>query len=128
MISWPPEWAMIAHSEKQYRDNMIKTSFTTPKTFTVMLTFILGSTLVLSGCQTAKGFMGKRDNGSLDYQQSEKLAPLELPAGQETAPFVPLYPTPNAGVNTLELQNESGKQYQLPKPERAVAVNTAPSK
>ena len=82
---------------------------------------VLASTLVLSGCQATKDFIGKRDNGSLEYQQSKKLAPLELPAAQETAPFVPLYPTPNAGGNTLTLQNEAGKQYQLPKPQRAVA-------
>ena len=85
---------------------------------------VLASTLVLSGCQATKDFIGKRDNGSLEYQQSKKLAPLELPAAQETAPFVPLYPTPNAGGNTLTLQNEAGKQYQLPKPQRAVASRT----
>ena len=85
---------------------------------------VLASTLVLSGCQATKDFIGKRDNGSLEYQQSKKLAPLELPAAQETAPFVPLYPTPNAGGNTLTLQNEAGKQYQLPKPQRAVTSRT----
>lgn len=107
---------------------MIKKSFTTPKLITAIFTLVLGSTVVLSGCQSAKGLISKRDNGSLDYQDSQKLAPLQLPAAQETAAFVPLYPTPNAGENTLTLQNESGKQYQLPKPERAVPVNTAPSK
>lgn len=93
-----------------------------------MLTLVLGSTVVLSGCQTAKGFIGKRDNGSLEYQDSKKLAPIQLPADQEAAPFVPLYPTPSSGVNTLTLENESGKQYKLPKPERAVTVTTGPSK
>ena len=91
------------------------------KLFPAMLTLVLGSTLVLSGCQATKNLLGKRDNGSLDYQQSKKLAPIELPAAQETAPFVPLYSTPNAGANTLQLQNESGNQYQLPKPQRAVS-------
>ena len=85
---------------------------------------VLASTLVLSGCQATKDFIGKRDNGSLEYQQSKKLAPLQLPVAQETAPFVPLYPTPNAGGNTLTLQNEAGKQYQLPKPQRAIASIT----
>ncbi|MGM8870318.1 hypothetical protein ACS8E3_01370 [Psychrobacter sp. 2Y5] len=89
-----------------------------------MLAVILGSTLVLSGCQSLKEFVGKRDNGSLDYQQSQKLKPLQLPADAQTAPFVPLYPTPNAGVNTLNLENEAGKQYQLPKPQRTVATTT----
>ncbi|MBF2719024.1 hypothetical protein IP510_03865 [Psychrobacter sp. NG254] len=99
----------------------MKTSSTTAKIFPAMLTLVLGSTLVLSGCQSTKNLLGKRDNGSLDYQQSKKLAPIELPAAQETAPFVPLYSTPNAGANTLTLQNESGNQYQLPKPQRAVS-------
>ena len=103
---------------------MMKVSSMTAKKFPTMLTLVLGSALVLSGCQATKGFIGKRDNGSLEYQQSKKLTPLELPADQETAPFVHLYPTPNAGANTLKLQNEAGKQYQLPKPQRAVASRT----
>ena len=98
-----------------------KTASSTTKLFPAILTLVLGSTLVLSGCQATKNLLGKRDNGSLDYQQSKKLAPIELPAAQETAPFVPLYSTPNAGANTLQLQNESGNQYQLPKPQRAVS-------
>lgn len=105
----------------------MKTSLTIPKVFPATLAIILGSTLALSGCQSIKEVIGKRDNGSLDYQQSQKLAPLQLPADAQTAPFVPLYPTPNVGVNTLDLENESGKQYKLPKPERAVAT-TAPTK
>ncbi|WLP94717.1 hypothetical protein [Psychrobacter sp. M13] len=105
---------------------MMKTSFTMPKATPILFSIIMGSTLVLSGCQATKDFIGKRDNGSLEYQQSQKLAPLQLPTDQQTAPFVPLYPTPNVGQNTLVLQNEAGKQYQLPKPERAVAV-TAPN-
>ena len=103
---------------------MMKVSSMTAKMFPAVMTIVLGSTLVLSGCQATKEFIGKRDNGSLEYQQSKKLAPLQLPADQETAPFVPLYSTPNAGANTLTLQNESGKQYQLPKPQRAVASRT----
>lgn len=106
---------------------MMKTSFTTPKMLTAVLTIILSSTLVLSGCQATKELLGKRDNGSLEYQESKKLAPLELPVAQETAPFVPLYATPNLGANTLKLENESGKQYQLPKPERAVAMTAEPA-
>ena len=102
---------------------MMKVSSITAKIFPTIMV-VLASTLVLSGCQATKDFIGKRDNGSLEYQQSKKLAPLELPAAQETAPFVPLYPTPNAGGNTLTLQNEAGKQYQLPKPQRAVASRT----
>lgn len=102
---------------------MMKVSSITAKIFPTMMV-VLASTLVLSGCQATKDFIGKRDNGSLEYQQSKKLAPLQLPVAQEIAPFVPLYPTPNAGGNTLTLQNEAGKQYQLPKPQRAVASLT----
>lgn len=104
---------------------MMKTSLTTPKVLPIMLTVVMGSTLVLSGCQSVKGFLGKRDNGSLEYQQSQKLAPLQVPVTQDTIPFVPLYPTPNVGANTLTLQNDAGKQYRLPKPERTVAITTA---
>ena len=70
---------------------MMKTSSPTAKIFPALLTLILGSTLVLSGCQSAKNLLGKRDNGSLEYQQSKKLVPIELPANKEPAPFVPLY-------------------------------------
>lgn len=88
----------------------------------LMLALAVSSTMVLSGCQATKSLFSNRDNGSLDYQNSKKLAPLTLPAEQETAPFVPLYPTPDVGVNTLQLTNESGKQYKLPRPERAVPM------
>ena len=97
----------------------------TTKILPTLLTVILGSTSVLSGCQTAKNVIGKRDNGSLDYQSSKKLAPLQLPVNQNTAAFVPLYPTPSVGANTLTLQNDAGKQYQLPKPERAIVATSA---
>lgn len=103
---------------------MMNTALTSTKILPAMLTVILGSTVVLSGCQTAKGVIGKRDNGSLDYQSSKKLAPLQLPANQNTAAFVPLYPTPSVGANTLTLQNDAGKQYQLPKPERAIVTTS----
>lgn len=52
---------------------MMKTSSPTAKIFPALLTLILGSTLVLSGCQSAKNLLGKRDNGSLEYQQSKSL-------------------------------------------------------
>lgn len=51
-----------------------------------------------------KGWLGKRDNGSLDYQQSQKLPPIKLPASQASADFVPLYETPAVGQNTLDLK------------------------
>lgn len=72
--------------------------------------------VALTGCTTLKAQLGKRSNGTLDYQASQKLDPIALPVGQKTADFTPLYATPDAGENTLNLTNESGKQYQLPKP------------
>ncbi len=105
---------------------MMNTSLLPAKAL-LLPTIILSSTLALSGCQSVKDLFSKRDNGSLDYQQSQKLAPLELPVAQQTAPFVPLYPTPNVGVNTLTLQNEAGKQYQLPMPQRAVPTTETPN-
>ncbi|PNK61034.1 hypothetical protein [Psychrobacter sp. FDAARGOS_221] len=80
----------------------------------------ISSIAFLSGCQASKGFFGKFNDGSLAYQDSEKLEPLQLPADQETAPFVPLYPTPPVGANTLELENEAGKRFKLPAPYRQV--------
>lgn len=77
---------------------------------------------ILSGCQASKGLFSKVDDGSLAYQKAEKLEPLELPVEQETAPFIPLYPTPPVGVNTLEIENESGKRFELPPPYRQVPI------
>lgn len=80
------------------------------------LILLLSASVLLSGCGTLKGWFGKRDNGSLDYQQSQKLDPIKLPADQASADFIPLYETPKSGQNTLTLTNESGSQYQLPTP------------
>lgn len=90
-------------------------------TTVVMAAAIAVSSVGLTACQTTKNVLGKRDDGSLDYQQSEKLEPIQLPADQETQRFVPLYPTPQMGANTLELSNEAGKQFELPPPQRAVS-------
>lgn len=105
----------------------MKASIKMARPLVAVLTIALSSTLVLTGCQATKGWLGKRDDGSLAYQKSQKLAPLTLPADQETAEFVPLYPAPNVGVNTLTLTNEAGKQYKLPPPERSVTVPEAAS-
>ena len=82
-----------------------------------IVTLFLVSTLVLTGCSTVKGWVSKKDNGSLDYQKSKKLDPIKLPANQSSATFTPLYPTPNQTPNnTLDLTNESKARYTLPKP------------
>lgn len=85
-------------------------------TITKLTTLILAVSVALTGCTTIKDYMGKRSNGTLDYQNSQKLDPLALPAGQQTAEFTPLYPTPHVGENTLNLTNSAGRQYELPKP------------
>ncbi|WP_019673122.1 hypothetical protein [Psychrobacter lutiphocae] len=90
---------------------------------TIQITLIgVSSITLLSGCQATQGFFSSFNNGSLAYQDSEKLEPLQLPEDQETAPFIPLYPTPPVGVNTLDLENESGKRYKLPAPYRQVPI------
>lgn len=72
--------------------------------------------VLLTGCQNIKNVLGKRDDGSLDYVSATKLDPIRLPANQESAPFVPLYDVPDVAGEIVPSTNESGKQYQLPKP------------
>lgn len=76
--------------------------------------------LVATGCSTSKGLFGKFDNGSLDYRHAKKLEPIQLPADQPAAPFLPLYNAPDSVSNVPEYANESGKQYALPKPPNAI--------
>ena len=95
----------------------------TLRTVTKVAIIAASSVAFLSGCQATKGAFGRIDDGSLAYQKSEKLDPIELPADQEAAPFIPLYPTPAVGVNTLKTENESGKRFELPPPYRQVPTN-----
>ena len=89
----------------------------------LIITLAVSLSLSMTGCSTLKGWLGKKDNGSLDYQKSQKLDPIKLPATQTTAPFTPLYAVPdNAPANTLTLTNESGARYQLPKPPTVTTV------
>lgn len=85
-----------------------------------VVTTIAITSLFLSGCSTIKGVFGKRDNGSLDYQSSNLLAPIQIPSDKQTQPFTPLYPTIDLGDSKINMTNEAGKQYQLPAPKRAV--------
>lgn len=91
----------------------------------IMKVAVIGasSLVFVSGCQATKSLFGNIEDGSLDYKKAEKLDPLQLPADQETAPFVPLYPTPAVGTNTLELENDSGKRFELPAPYRQVPTD-----
>ncbi|WP_323841069.1 MULTISPECIES: hypothetical protein [unclassified Moraxella] len=77
---------------------------------------VFAATVALTGCSATKDWLGKRDDGSLDYQSSKKLDPIKLPADQPTAEFTPLYPTPNVGQVDTSLTNKFGKQFALPKP------------
>lgn len=90
------------------------------KKYSISLMAILVASMAMTGCQSIKNAFGKRDNGSLDYQQAQKLDPIKLPVTQASAEFTPLYPTPNLGENSLSLTNQSGKQYQLPPPPKVV--------
>ncbi len=74
--------------------------------------------MTLSGCSSTKNLLGKRDNGSLDYQQSRLLAPIQLPVDKQPKTFTPLYPLVQAGKSPINVTNSAGKQYQLPAPRR----------
>lgn len=76
--------------------------------------------LLISGCSSIKNTFGKRDNGSLDYRNSQLLDPIQIPVEKQTQLFTPLYPTVRAGKSPIKVTNESGKQYQLPEPQRTV--------
>lgn len=80
---------------------------------TVMIMMVA---LVMTGCTATKGWLGKRNNGSLDYQQSQKTDPIQIPTGQKTAEFTQLYPTPIVSESRLDVTNDAGTQYELPKP------------
>lgn len=77
---------------------------------------VLTASMMLTGCTTTKNILSKRNNGSLDYRNEKKLAPIQLPAQQPAAEFTPLYHTPNSVSQLPDFTNESGKQYQLPRP------------
>ena len=77
---------------------------------------VLTASIVLTGCTATKNILSKRDNGSLDYRDEKKLAPIQLPAQQPAAEFTPLYNTPDSVSQLPDFINDSGKQYQLPRP------------
>lgn len=89
------------------------------KHMTKIGTALVVLSIALTGCSATKSWLGKRNNGSLDYQQSQKIEPIKLPANQVSAKFVPLYSTPDFGPSPINLTNDSGKQYELPKPPTA---------
>lgn len=92
------------------------------KLMTTKLGAVLALTAgVLAGCSSTNGLFSKFDNGSLNYQNSELLAPIELPQDQSTQPFTRIYPTIDLGESSFSVVNESGKQYQLPAPQRTVS-------
>ncbi|WP_394260859.1 hypothetical protein [Moraxella boevrei] len=69
--------------------------------------------VVVSGCSTFRNNVG--DN-SLDYQNTKLLDPIQLPANAQTQAFTPLYQLPSSGQNTLMLENEKGKRFEMPAP------------
>lgn len=78
---------------------------------------MLMTAVVLSGCSSVKSVLNKRDNGTLNYQKSHQLDPIQLPKNQTSGDFVPLYPVAQSKAqNTLELSNAQGTRYQLPRP------------
>lgn len=77
----------------------------------------LGLGMTVTGCSTIKQSVG--DN-SLDYTKTRTLEPILLPAEAQTQPFVPLYNVPQSGTNTLKLENDKGKRFELPRPVSSV--------
>lgn len=89
---------------------------TTLKPTLKLTALVMMSVVLLTGCQSVKGVLGKRDNGSLDYVHATKLDPIRLPANQASAPFISLYDVPEVAGEITPSTNESGRQYQLPRP------------
>ncbi len=85
-----------------------------------LLTTVILASLMLSGCSSMSSLFGKRDNGSLAYQESKLLKPIQIPASKQPKSFVQLYPTVNLGASTINTKNDSGKQYRLPAPKKSV--------
>lgn len=78
---------------------------------TILGVFVMSS---LTACSTLRHRVA--DN-SLDYQKAVKLDPVLLPADAQTHVFTPIYQVPNhVGENTLTLENQTGKRFELPKP------------
>ncbi|MBN6743423.1 hypothetical protein JKG47_23805, partial [Acidithiobacillus sp. MC6.1] len=69
---------------------------------------VLMASVVLTGCTATKNILSKRDNGSLDYRDEKKLAPIQLPAQQPAAEFTPLYNTPDSVSQLPDFINDSG--------------------
>lgn len=71
------------------------------------------ASVAITGCSTIKQSVS--DN-SLAYTKTQKLPPLQFPADAQALTFTPLYHVPESGTNTLNLENEKGKRYEVPKP------------
>lgn len=75
----------------------------------------------LVGCSA----IGIKD-GSLDYQKSTALPPLQYPEGINARPATPLYPAPVveqlAIDNAPKLVNKRGNRFEIPRPEKVAAA------
>lgn len=78
------------------------------------ITSLVLAVVALTACQNVKSLVAKRGNGSLDYTTAQKLPPIQLPAKQQTAQFVPLYDVPEA--NGTPIVEAGAKRYTLPAP------------
>lgn len=75
------------------------------------------SVVVMSSLTACSSFRHRVADNSLDYQKAVKLDPVLLPADAQTHVFTPIYQVPtHVGENTLNLQNQTGKRFELPKP------------
>lgn len=76
------------------------------------------------------------DNSSLDYKQTQTLAPLVVPEGTMMRPQQALYPAPRINPQALEQApefiNKHGNQFEMPRPKASNVVvgvtGSAPSR
>lgn len=83
----------------------------------MLVTCVTAAIFAMTGCQGIGGL----GNDSLAYQNSQLLAPLQLPEGQASQKFVPLYPTVDLGESPIKMSNDGNKKYELPAPNRFVS-------
>lgn len=85
-----------------------------------MKNFIKISSLSILAMMLATGCSSIRHrvaDNSLDYQKAVTLLPVQLPADSQTHVFTPIYQVPShTGENTLNLTNQTGKRFEIPKP------------
>ncbi|WP_180167910.1 lipoprotein-34 precursor (NlpB) [Acinetobacter sp. YH12035] len=80
----------------------------------------LGLTLALSVFSLAGCSSMAFKNGTLDYNETTTLQPLQYPEGSMVRPATPLYPAPTVDPlaldNAPKLENQRGNRFAMPRP------------